>query len=150
MDLPEGAPVTRPGGVDEDRRDHPDGQRRLARRAATAAGGHATDPADAPPEKLDEQTAKLVDVVQGDQLDKDDVLRATEGADALYWVDPPGGEDPIATYALAGSHAAAAIREHGITRTVFQRSVGAEKRVGAGEIDGLARTEELLDAIPRR
>ena len=29
---------------------------------------------------------------------------------------------------------------------MFQSSVGAEKRHGAGEIDGLARTEETLDA----
>ena len=33
-----------------------------------------------------------------------------------------------------------------IGRTVFLSSVGAEMRSGAGEIDGLARTEEQLDA----
>lgn len=82
-----------------------------------------------------------------DKLDKDAVLRATEGADTLFWVDPPiDDEDPIATYARAGAHAAAAIERHKITRTVFQSSVGAEKRSGAGEIDGLGHTEELLDA----
>ena len=32
-----------------------------------------------------------------------------------------------------------------ISRVVFQSSIGAEKRHGAGEIDGLARTEELLE-----
>jgi uncharacterized protein YbjT (DUF2867 family) len=99
------------------------------------------------PAKLDEQTRELVDAVQCDQLDLDAVLHGTEGADALFWVDPPGaGEDPIAAYANAGSNAARAIEENGIARTVFQSSVGAEKRQGAGEIDGLARTEELLDA----
>lgn len=99
------------------------------------------------PAKLDGQTRELVDVVQGDQFDPDVVVRATEGADALYWVNPPVfGEDAVAAWARAGSHAARAIEEHGIPRTVFQSSVGAEKRHGAGEIDGLARTEELLDA----
>jgi uncharacterized protein YbjT (DUF2867 family) len=98
------------------------------------------------PAKLDEQTRELVDAVQCDQLDPDAVLRATEGADALYWVDPPVlDEDPIAGYTRAGAAAARAIEEHGIARTVFQSSIGAEKRHGAGEIDGLARTEELLD-----
>jgi uncharacterized protein YbjT (DUF2867 family) len=98
------------------------------------------------PAKLDEQTRELVDLVQCDQLDPDAVLRATEGADALFWVDPPvEDEDPTAAYARAGSHAARAVQEHGISRTVFQSSVGAEKRHGAGEIDGLARTEQLLD-----
>lgn len=48
--------------------------------------------------------------------------------------------------ARAGSHATAAIEVHGIGWTIFQSSVGAEKRHGAGEIDGLARTEEALDA----
>jgi uncharacterized protein YbjT (DUF2867 family) len=98
------------------------------------------------PDRLDAETARLADVVQGDQLVADDVLSATEGADALFWVDPPGYDDPVAAYERAGANAARAVREHGIARTVFQSSVGAEKRHGAGEIDGLARTEELLDA----
>jgi uncharacterized protein YbjT (DUF2867 family) len=99
------------------------------------------------PAKLDAETRELADVVQGDQFDPEVVLRATEGADALYWVDPPVmGEDTVAAWERAGSYAARAIEEHGIARTVFQSSVGAEKRHGAGEIDGLARTEELLDA----
>ncbi len=41
---------------------------------------------------------------------------------------------------------ARAVRENGIARTVFQSSVGAEKRNGVGEIDGLAGTEVALDA----
>jgi uncharacterized protein YbjT (DUF2867 family) len=99
------------------------------------------------PAKLDGETRELVDVVQGDQFDFDVVRRATEGADALYWVNPPVfGEDPVAAWARAGSYAARAVEEHGIARTVLQSSVGAEKRHGAGEIDGLARTEEALDA----
>ena len=98
------------------------------------------------PDKLDEETRERVDVVQGDQGDLDAVLRATDEADALYWVDPPtGAEDPIATSARMGANAARAVRENGIARTVFQSSVGAEKRTGAGEIDGLASTEQALD-----
>jgi uncharacterized protein YbjT (DUF2867 family) len=99
------------------------------------------------PEGLDEELRGLVDTVAGDQLDVDDVLRATAGATALFWVDPPvDDDDPIATYAKAGDNAARAVEEHGVARVVFQSSVGAEKRHGAGEIDGLARTEEALDA----
>jgi uncharacterized protein YbjT (DUF2867 family) len=98
------------------------------------------------PAKLDAETRELVDVVQGDQFDYEVVRRATDGADALYWVNPPVfGEDPVAAWARAGSYAARAVEERGITRTVFQSSVGAEKRHGAGEIDGLARTEQALD-----
>jgi uncharacterized protein YbjT (DUF2867 family) len=99
------------------------------------------------PEGLEEELRGLVDTVAGDQLDADDVLRATEGATALFWVDPPvDDDDPIATYAKAGDNAARAVEEHGVAHVVFQSSVGAEKRHGAGEIDGLARTEEALDA----
>jgi NAD(P)H dehydrogenase (quinone) len=60
------------------------------------------------PDKLDAETAAHVDVVQADQLVADDVLRATEGADAMYWVDPPADvdTDPVAHYERAGSHAA--------------------------------------------
>ena len=99
------------------------------------------------PARLDAATRAAVDVVQGDQRDAEVVLRATEGADALHWIAPPTDDpDPGDAYARMGAIAAQAVREHGIARTVFQSSVGAEKRGGAGEIDGLAKTEELLDA----
>jgi uncharacterized protein YbjT (DUF2867 family) len=99
------------------------------------------------PDRLDAELRGLVDTVAGDQLDADDVLGATEEAAALFWVDPPVDDpDPIATFAKAGDNAARAVEANGIGRVVFQSSVGAEKRHGAGEIDGLARTEEALDA----
>ena len=52
----------------------------------------------------------------------------------------------MAAHARLGGHVARAVAENGIARTVFLSSVGAEKRHGVGEIDGLARTEEALDA----
>ena len=98
------------------------------------------------PAKLAAEVRDRVDVVQGDQSDPEDVLRATGGADALFWVDPPtGADDPIESSTRLGANVARAVSENGITRTVFQSSVGAEKRHGAGEIDGLARVEEQLD-----
>ncbi|SFT55562.1 NmrA-like family protein [Geodermatophilus amargosae] len=88
-----------------------------------------------------------VDAVPVDLTDRDAVLRATEGATALYWVCPPtGADDPVAAAAALGETATCAVTTHGIGHTVFQSSVGAEKRSGAGDIDGLARTEEALDA----
>lgn len=99
------------------------------------------------PARLDPSVRDRVDAVAADLHDADAVLAATKGADALFWVDPPGnGDDPVADYAHAGAVAARAVEENAIGRTVFQSSAGAEKRHGAGEIDGLARTEELLDA----
>ncbi|GHD20661.1 NmrA family NAD(P)-binding protein [Nocardiopsis kunsanensis] len=99
------------------------------------------------PDRIDAHTRARVDLVQGDQGDVDAVLRATRGADRLFWVDPPTpDDDPVAGHARMGANAARAVSENGIGHTVFLSSVGAEKRHGAGEIDGLARTEQALDA----
>ncbi|GIG69468.1 NmrA family NAD(P)-binding protein [Phytomonospora endophytica] len=99
------------------------------------------------PAKLDASLADYVEAVAVDQSDRSAVVAATKDVDALYWVDPPSVDpDPVAAYARFGAVAAEAVAANGIGRVVFQSSVGAEKRTGAGEIDGLARTEELLDA----
>lgn len=99
------------------------------------------------PATLDPALRERVEVVTADQTDAGQVVRATRGADRLFWVDPPAADgDPVAHYARAGRNAARAVTENAIAHTVFQSSVGAEKRHGAGEIDGLARTEEALDA----
>ena len=87
-----------------------------------------------------------VDVAVTDLLDGDAVVEAVSGVDSLYWVDPPpAGDDPLAEYGLAAASAARAVTEGGVGRVVFQSSVGAEKRHGVGEIDGLAATEVALD-----
>lgn len=87
------------------------------------------------------------DIHELDQGDTEAVVRATAGVTALYWVNPPtSDEDPVAGHLRMGESAAAAVRENGIPRVVFQSSVGAEARTGFGDIDGLGRTEELLDA----
>lgn len=97
--------------------------------------------------KLDDATRALVDVFEGDQRDAEAVRRATEGADAVYWVSPPtDAADPVESHASMGRLVADAVRENGVGRVVFQSSIGAEKRSGAGEIDGLAATEVALDA----
>lgn len=101
------------------------------------------------PARLDRATSEHADVVEADLSDADTVVRATRDADALLWVEPPLADpsgDPVARYARLGGNAARAVTENGIGRTVFLSSIGAEKRSGAGEIDGLARTEEQLDA----
>jgi len=100
------------------------------------------------PARLDPQLRELADIRQGDQGDADFVREATAGADALYWVDPTdfGADDANAESLRLGRIAAAAVRHNKIPRTIFQSSVGAEKRSGAGLIDGLAGIEELLNA----
>lgn len=97
--------------------------------------------------RLDPALRERCDVVELDLGDADAVARATQGADALYWVAPPTpDDDPVAGHERLGACAAHAVRTHAVPRVVFQSSVGAEARHGFGDIDGLARTEQLLDA----
>jgi uncharacterized protein YbjT (DUF2867 family) len=87
-----------------------------------------------------------VDAVAVDQYDADAVVGATQDVDALFWVDPTtGSEDPLADYDRASASVSRAVAENRIGRVVFQSSIGAERRQGAGEIDGLAGTEVALD-----
>lgn len=97
--------------------------------------------------RLDAGLLGLCDAVELDLGDTDAVARACAGADALYWVNPPThDDDPVAGHERMGAAAAHAVRTNRIPRVVLQSSVGAEARHGFGDIDGLARTEELLDA----
>ncbi|MEJ2886399.1 NmrA family NAD(P)-binding protein [Actinomycetospora aeridis] len=99
------------------------------------------------PDVLDPAWRPHVEAVRCDQGDADAVVTATRGVEALFWVSPTSHEgDPVEAHARLGAHVARAVTENGIARTVFQSSVGAEQRHGAGEIDGLARVEEALDA----
>lgn len=100
------------------------------------------------PDRLAADLRAEVDVVPVDLYDADAVVAATAGVDGIYWVDPTtGSEDPLADYSRATVSVVRAVTENRIGRVVFQSSVGAEKRHGAGEIDGLARTEVALDGI---
>lgn len=100
------------------------------------------------PESIDAELREYVDVAQADSQDAAQVVAATRGVDALYWVDPSVmSEDPLADYVRATEALVAAVTENGIGRVVFQSSIGAEKRHGVGEIDGLAATEVALDAL---
>ena len=98
------------------------------------------------PAKLDPALRELVDVAQGDLTDAAYVTRATKGVDALLWVAPDSftADDPLADLTRLAGHAADAVTANGIARVVLISSIGAEKKHGAGLIDGLARHEEAL------
>lgn len=100
------------------------------------------------PEKVPQEVQANADVVVADSTDPEQVTDATRGVDAIYWVDPSVmSPDPLADYHLATQALTKAVTTNGIARVVFQSSVGAEKRHGVGEIDGLAGTEVALDAL---
>jgi uncharacterized protein YbjT (DUF2867 family) len=98
------------------------------------------------PDRLAPELRAHADPVRVDQYDTDQVVAATQDVDALFWVDPPtGSQDPLGDYARATAAVVAAVTTNRIPRVVFQSSIGAELRHGAGEIDGLAATETALD-----
>lgn len=96
---------------------------------------------------LGSRIAEYADVATLDAWQKTSVIEATRGLDTLYWVSPTATDrDPLEAHAQAAANVRAAIEANGIRRVVFQSSVGAEKRHGVGEIDGLAATELELEA----
>ncbi|MCK2025940.1 NAD(P)H-binding protein [Microbacterium sp. SSW1-47] len=100
------------------------------------------------PDRIAAELRPHVEIARADSQNAEEVSAATRGVDALYWVDPSVmSEDPLADYARATDALVGAVARNGIGRVVFQSSVGAEKRHGAGEIDGLAATEVALDAL---
>ncbi|WP_370619342.1 NAD(P)H-binding protein [Mumia qirimensis] len=98
--------------------------------------------------RLDPDLLPHVDPREGDLHDPDYVVAATEGVDALFWVDPTdlSVDDPNASTRALAENAAAAVSRHAISRVVLQSSAGAELRRGAGLIDGLGAAEEILGA----
>ena len=100
------------------------------------------------PDHLDPELRGLVEPAVGDLRDADYVAEATRDVDAVFWVHPDDWSlpDPDTDAERTGEGLAAAMRLNRIARVVFQSSIGAELRHGAGFIDGLARIEEQLDA----
>jgi uncharacterized protein YbjT (DUF2867 family) len=84
-----------------------------------------------------------------DLRDEAALTEALAGVEALYLVVPSDetAPDPVAAYDETGAVVARAVAATGVPRVVLQSSLGAEKRHGAGEIDGLARVEEHLDRL---
>lgn len=98
------------------------------------------------PESLDPVLGDHVDLRIVDLADQAAVADAVSGTEALFLTVPAVmSEDPLADYERFGISVAEAVSGSGVARVVLQSSVGAELRHGAGEIDGLARVEELLD-----
>ena len=99
------------------------------------------------PEKLIAFVKRGAEVAVGPQDDADYLVKATRGADALFWVTPPGyGSDNLRAFQnRLGRAAATAIRTNGIPRVVNLSSIGAHLDSGVGPINGLHDVEGLLD-----
>jgi uncharacterized protein YbjT (DUF2867 family) len=100
------------------------------------------------PQPLEQFVRRGAETAIGSQDDSDYLTKATQGADALFWVTPPCPDcnDFRAHQNKFGRAAAAAIRANNISRVVNLSSIGAEWASGVGPINGLHDVEALLDA----
>lgn len=101
------------------------------------------------PARLDAELAEHVEPAVGDLRDADYVTEATEGIDAIFWVPPDDWSlpDPYADAERTADGLAAAMRKNRIGRVVFQSSIGAELRHGAGFTDDEQRGAGLSEVV---
>ena len=99
------------------------------------------------PAKLSEDIRSRVTVKQGDLADAEFVAKATEGADALFWLNPPNftAPDVSAYYESLRQSAVKAITANKIPRVVHISSGGGGNRQ-AGLITETFKTEDALNA----
>jgi uncharacterized protein YbjT (DUF2867 family) len=100
-------------------------------------------------EKLGRLVTRGAGVAEGDLEDKDYVIQATRGMDALFWVTPPDitSSDFRAFQNRVGLAGAEAIRVNRIGRVVNLSSAGAHLASGGGPINGLYDVEQLLNGV---
>lgn len=98
------------------------------------------------PDKLTEEQRRGVRVVPCDLSDMAQVVKATEGVDSLFWVNPPNmrAEDYEAYYVRLARNAAEAITANDIKNVVLISSVGAHLGQGLGPVSALRQVEEIF------
>lgn len=101
------------------------------------------------PDKLSESVQQQAKVFQGSLTDTDFVLKATEAAEALFWVSPTDFNTPNfdSWYKNLAGAAATAVQTHKIPHVVNLSSVGAHLSIGMGPISKLHQIEQHLNAV---
>ena len=114
-------------------------------------GGHELNLLARNPEKLAQEQARGAKVVQGELGDAAYVEKATEGADAFFFLCPPdlAVPDPRAYYGELAKAGADAVQANEIRHTVLLSSVGAHLAEGTGPILGLHDAEKIFAGATR-
>jgi uncharacterized protein YbjT (DUF2867 family) len=112
------------------------------------AGGHELTLLARDTAKVAAHAARGAKVAQADVLDREAVIKATAGAEAVFLLSPPkfDAEDFRAYQNQVGDNFAAAIRANKPKRVVFLSSFGAQHKEGTGPITGLYDIEQKLNA----
>lgn len=89
---------------------------------------------------------------QGNLADEPFVTEALTGIDVLYFVLPEvfTEDGPEAHAQALADVVLASVESAGVRRVVFQSTVGAERRTGAGFLSLMGQVEEQLDALAAR
>ncbi len=100
------------------------------------------------PSRLDPQTRRRIEVVQGSSDDPDVVAQALHGADAMLWVVPP---DPRAEhveqyYVEFTRPVSEAVSRQGIQRVVGVTSLGRAYPQSAGNLSAAFAMDELIES----
>ena len=100
------------------------------------------------PDKLDADVRDRTTVRPVELEDADALVEATRGADALFWLSPPGMHTPAHRdwYRQLGRAAAHAVEANGIGHVVNLSSQGAHNADGMGPVSGLHDVEQALNA----
>ncbi len=98
------------------------------------------------PDKLTQEQARGAKVVKADLGDAASVKKATQGADALFFLCPPSLTVPDyrAYYAALAKNGAEAVKANKTKHTVLLSSVGAHLSKGTGPILGLRDAEKIF------
>jgi uncharacterized protein YbjT (DUF2867 family) len=114
-------------------------------------GGHELILLARTPDKLKKEQARRAKVVQADLGDAASVKKATQGADALFFLCPPSFAVPNyrAHYGELAKNGADAVKANKIKHTVLLSSVGAHLSAGTGPILGLHDAEKIFAQVTK-
>lgn len=103
------------------------------------------------PDKLKKEQARGAKVVQGDLEDAASIKKATQGADALFFLCPPsfGVPNYRAYYGKLAKIGADAVKVNKIKHTVLLSSIGAHLSKGTGPILGLHDAEKIFSQVTK-
>jgi len=114
-------------------------------------GGHELILLARTPDKLKKEQAKGAKVVRADLGDAAAVKKATQGADALFFLCPPSFAVPNyrAYYGQLATNGADAVKANTIKHTVLLSSIGAHLSTGTGPILGLHDAEKIFTQVTK-
>jgi len=114
-------------------------------------GGHELILLARSPDKLKKEQAKGAKIVRADLGDAAAVKKATQGADALFFLCPPSFAVPNyrAYYAQLATNGADAVKANTIKHTVLLSSIGAHLSKGTGPILGLHDAEKIFTQVTK-